>query len=168
MDSYDTNLEPTDPNLYENFLWMMPTLQHDDCDYPKAEHFTETECSESAMYFFEPTFVPDEVAMAGFWPMFYPQEQSEQKPQQERYAKLPRPMIHTNSSLRIGTLTYEERQIKVQKYLDKRKRRSFSKKISYNCRKRVADSRLRVKGRFITKSQASALKGLENAKNSVN
>ena len=47
--------------------------------------------------------------------------------------------------------------MKVKKFLEKRKRRIFKKRISYACRKRVADSRVRVKGRFITKQQASAL-----------
>ncbi len=54
----------------------------------------------------------------------------------------------------IGTLTVEERKAKIEKYLEKRKKRTWNKKISYDCRKRVADSRLRVKGRFITKNQA--------------
>jgi len=31
----------------------------------------------------------------------------------------------------------------------------------------VADSRIRVKGRFVTKIQEDAVKGLENEKNSV-
>jgi hypothetical protein len=33
----------------------------------------------------------------------------------------------------------------------KRKNRNWDKKVSYVCRKRVADSRLRIKGRFITR-----------------
>lgn len=42
-----------------------------------------------------------------------------------------------------------ERQYKIERY--KNKRRNWIRKISYDCRKRVADSRLRVKGRFISK-----------------
>lgn len=42
-----------------------------------------------------------------------------------------------------------ERSLKIEKY--KNKKRNWMKKISYNCRKRVADSRLRIKGRFISK-----------------
>mgnify|MGYP001071345129 CR=1 FL=1 len=68
----------------------------------------------------------------------------------------------------IGTCTPEERKTKVQKFLEKRKRRKFTKSISYECRKRVADSRLRIKGRFVKKEQAEALKGLQNQKNNVN
>ena len=58
---------------------------------------------------------------------------------------------------KIGTLSQEERRLKVQKFLEKRKRRNFKKKISYMCRKKVADQRIRVKGRFVSKVQASAL-----------
>jgi hypothetical protein len=58
---------------------------------------------------------------------------------------------------KIGTLTVEERREKVQKFLEKRKRRVFKKRISYQCRKRVADSRVRVKGRFVTKEQAKMM-----------
>lgn len=166
MEAFDRNADGSDPSLYENFLWMMPSLQPENCEY-KPEAFAETECSESAMFFFDHPFTQDDIAAAGFWPMYYPQEHGDYKPQQIQSVALPKPIMHYNSSKRIGTLTYEERRIKLEKYLEKRKRRSFSKKISYNCRKRVADSRIRVKGRFITKAQAQVLKGLENSKNSV-
>lgn len=65
----------------------------------------------------------------------------------------------SSSTRKIGTLTVEERRIKIEKYLQKRKKRTWSKKISYDCRKRVADSRLRIKGRFVTKEQAFAMLG---------
>ena len=58
---------------------------------------------------------------------------------------------------KIGTISIEERKEKVKKFLEKRKRRIFKKRISYACRKRVADSRVRIKGRFITKKQANEL-----------
>lgn len=45
-----------------------------------------------------------------------------------------------------------ERTLKIEKY--KNKKRIWAKKISYDCRKRVADTRLRVKGRFISKKVA--------------
>jgi len=60
--------------------------------------------------------------------------------------------------LKIGTLTYEERRNKIRNFLEKRNRRKFVKRISYDCRKRVADKRIRIKGRFVTKEQALALK----------
>ena len=52
----------------------------------------------------------------------------------------------------IGTLTVEERKVKLEKY--KEKQRSFAKRVSYDCRKKVAYTRLRVKGRFVAKDKA--------------
>lgn len=57
----------------------------------------------------------------------------------------------------VGTLTPAQRREKIMRFLEKRARRNFSKKISYHCRKRVADGRLRIKGRFITSAQAATL-----------
>ncbi|CAG9335055.1 unnamed protein product [Blepharisma stoltei] len=55
---------------------------------------------------------------------------------------------------RIGGLTPEERKLKIRKFQEKKKRRHWGKRVSYNCRKQVADKRLRVKGRFIANTQA--------------
>ena len=51
----------------------------------------------------------------------------------------------------------------MERYIRKRKNRNWNKKISYKCRKEVADSRLRVKGRFITRQQANKLLGINTA-----
>jgi hypothetical protein len=48
-----------------------------------------------------------------------------------------------------------ERRIKIEKY--KNKKRNWLKKVSYNCRKRLADTRLRIKGRFISKKDSERL-----------
>ena len=66
-------------------------------------------------------------------------------------------LIQLHGGKRIGSLTIEERRLKVEKFLQKKKNRTWNKKISYDCRKRVADSRLRIKGRFVTKKQAGEL-----------
>jgi hypothetical protein len=49
----------------------------------------------------------------------------------------------------IGTYTPEERKARIQRYLDKRKRRVWDKKIRYASRKRQATQRPRFNGRFV-------------------
>lgn len=73
------------------------------------------------------------------------------------YTDLPRmiPKICPKPELEyIGPLTIHERRLKIERYLEKKKKRTWIKKIHYDCRKRVADNRLRVKGRFVTRSKA--------------
>ncbi|CAI9268808.1 unnamed protein product [Lactuca saligna] len=54
-----------------------------------------------------------------------------------------------SETFRVATkLTTEERKEKIHRYLKKRKERNFKKKIKYACRKTLADSRPRVRGRF--------------------
>ncbi|KAK9087774.1 hypothetical protein Syun_030168 [Stephania yunnanensis] len=52
------------------------------------------------------------------------------------------------SSYKVGRITEEERKEKIQRYVMKRNVRNFEKRIKYKCRKVLADSRPRVKGRF--------------------
>ncbi|XP_078440183.1 uncharacterized protein LOC144710322 [Wolffia australiana] len=52
------------------------------------------------------------------------------------------------SSFKVGRLSVEERREKIHRYIKKRNERNFSKKIKYACRKTLADSRPRVRGRF--------------------
>jgi len=51
-----------------------------------------------------------------------------------------------------------ERARAIARYLDKRTRRVWSKKVDYGVRKSFADSRLRVKGRFVKKEDEALLK----------
>jgi hypothetical protein len=60
----------------------------------------------------------------------------------------------------VGPLTEEQRRQKVLNYLDKKRRKADMKKFSYTCRKQVAEKRLRIKGRFVTKEQAFQILGL--------
>lgn len=60
----------------------------------------------------------------------------------------------------IGPLSISERLDKVRKYLLKKGMKSQMKKFCYKCRKQVAEKRLRIKGRFVTKEQAFEILGI--------
>jgi len=57
-----------------------------------------------------------------------------------------------NTNGRIGIYTPAERAAIIARFNSKRSRRVWNKKIRYNCRKNLADRRLRVKGRFVKRS----------------
>ena len=52
------------------------------------------------------------------------------------------------------------RRLKVERYLEKRRNKTWNRKICYNCRQKVAEERLRIKGKFIKKRRAMELLGL--------
>ncbi|KAK9724236.1 hypothetical protein RND81_05G057600 [Saponaria officinalis] len=53
-----------------------------------------------------------------------------------------------DSTYKVGKLSVEQRKEKIHRYMKKRNERNFCKKIKYACRKTLADSRPRVRGRF--------------------
>ena len=55
---------------------------------------------------------------------------------------------------KIGGLPFEARRQKIVTYFEKKKFRDWKKKINYDCRKQVANSRPRIKGKFVTQEQA--------------
>jgi hypothetical protein len=65
-----------------------------------------------------------------------------------------------NQNGRIGIYTPSERAAIISRYQGKRTRRVWNKKIRYNCRKNLADRRLRVKGRFVKKEEQAKLAAL--------
>lgn len=62
-----------------------------------------------------------------------------------------------NKHGRIGIYTPAERAAIIARFQSKRTRRVWNKKIRYNCRKNLADRRLRVKGRFVKRSVTAAV-----------
>ncbi|KAE8725314.1 Detected protein of confused Function [Hibiscus syriacus] len=52
------------------------------------------------------------------------------------------------SPFKVGRYNAEERQEKILKYKAKRSQRNFNKTIKYACRKTLADTRPRIRGRF--------------------
>ncbi|KAF6137528.1 hypothetical protein GIB67_031807 [Kingdonia uniflora] len=49
---------------------------------------------------------------------------------------------------KVGRYNAEERKERIERYISKRNQRNFNKKIKYACRKTLADSRPRIRGRF--------------------
>ena len=62
-----------------------------------------------------------------------------------------------DTRVRIGTLTLEERRARILRYRQKRHERNFRKRIKYNCRKTLADSRPRIRGRFARNDEIEEL-----------
>ena len=63
-----------------------------------------------------------------------------------------------NKNGRIGIYTPAERAAIISRFNSKRERRVWNKKIRYNCRKNLADRRMRVKGRFVKRSAEESAK----------
>ncbi|KAL5202333.1 hypothetical protein ABZP36_013285 [Zizania latifolia] len=66
-------------------------------------------------------------------------------------------------SQKVGRYSAEERKERIERYRVKRHQRNFHKKITYACRKTLADSRPRVQGRFArnAETEAEAVAGME-------
>ena len=69
--------------------------------------------------------------------------------------------MQMNGSVRyIGPLTEKQRLEKVVAYLHKKHNKANARRYMYTCRQQVAEKRLRIKGRFVTKEQAFEILGL--------
>lgn len=60
----------------------------------------------------------------------------------------------------IGAYTPAERRERIARFIEKRSRRVWTKKVKYDVRKNFADSRIRVKGRFVKKEDEEVLREL--------
>jgi hypothetical protein len=56
----------------------------------------------------------------------------------------------------IGAYSPQQRKLRIEKFFEKRNSRIWTKKVKYDVRKNFADSRLRVKGRFVKKEEEDA------------
>mmetsp|Transcript_6983 Transcript_6983/g.12516 ORF Transcript_6983/g.12516 Transcript_6983/m.12516 type:complete len:373 (+) Transcript_6983:1464-2582(+) len=65
------------------------------------------------------------------------------------------PMELLNKGGRTGIYLPEERKARIAKFHSKRKIRIWRKRIKYDCRKKLADSRPRIKGRFVKRSDVN-------------
>mmetsp|Transcript_6121 Transcript_6121/g.9839 ORF Transcript_6121/g.9839 Transcript_6121/m.9839 type:complete len:302 (+) Transcript_6121:500-1405(+) len=61
---------------------------------------------------------------------------------------------------KVGAYSIDERKKLIDKFLRKREKRIWRKRVKYNVRKNFADSRLRVKGRFVRKEDEEQLREL--------
>ena len=91
-----------------------------------------------------------------------PQEPTSNPPDSPKDTPKPKPKRTARKSAKgrrrkkaktVGTLTAIERRARIVRFLEKRERRRFSKQVKYQCRKRAADRRLRVRGRFASTPQ---------------
>ncbi len=60
----------------------------------------------------------------------------------------------------VGAYSPDSRQLRVNRFLKKRNHRVWVKKVKYDVRKNFADSRLRVKGRFVKKEDEMLMREL--------
>jgi len=60
----------------------------------------------------------------------------------------------------IGAYSPESRKVRIEKFLEKRNHRVWTKTVKYDVRKNFADSRLRVKGRFVKKEDELLMREL--------
>ena len=155
----DLGWEPNKPFEYPLFMPEFPFSVPEPPPFfylPEGEMpLLKKEDDLNPIFFFQPDF---------FYNIPEPAERIEEKPVRPPVLRTRVPCTHVKP---VGTLSVEERRRKIEKYLEKRSRRNYGKKVWYACRKRVADARIRVKGRFVPKHLAEALRGHENEKNNV-
>lgn len=82
--------------------------------------------------------------------------------EREQVRMLGPPEKTATQTKKIGNMTVEERRKKVDKYRAKKQRRVWNRRVSYCCRKEVADKRLRIKGRFVSKAELQNLNKTED------
>lgn len=67
------------------------------------------------------------------------------------------PRAQLDSVYRIGRYSLAERHDRIKRYRDKRAMRNYNRRVKYDCRKVIADKRVRVHGRFVRREDEIAL-----------
>lgn len=67
-----------------------------------------------------------------------------------------------DGTVRVGAYSPASRRARIARFMAKRKKRIWTKRVKYDVRKNFADSRLRVKGRFVKKEDEELLRELMN------
>ena len=62
----------------------------------------------------------------------------------------------------IGAYSPDGRKARIDRFIEKRNKRVWTKKVKYDVRKNFADSRIRVKGRFVKKEDEELIKDLQD------
>ena len=73
----------------------------------------------------------------------------------QQYLNKEKTIEDKQSEVRINPLSSSDRREKINRYLEKKRRRNWNKKVIYGSRQVVASKRLRIKGRFASKVQCS-------------
>ncbi|KAJ1431952.1 CCT domain [Sesbania bispinosa] len=68
---------------------------------------------------------------------------------------------------RTSPYSPEEKKVRIERYRSKRNQRNFTKKIKYACRKTLADSRPRIRGRFARNDEIAMNPPVEWSNNST-
>ena len=74
------------------------------------------------------------------------------KPMRGGYAG-PLPLEPHYPDGKVGNYTYAERRAIIEKFREKKRNRIWKKQIKYVCRKKLAETRPRVKGRFVSRTE---------------
>ncbi|KAF8103313.1 hypothetical protein N665_0188s0252 [Sinapis alba] len=72
------------------------------------------------------------------------------------------PFPDEQKNIKVGRYSAEERKEKISKYRAKRNQRNFTKTIKYACRKTLADSRPRIRGRFARNDEVVEIPNIED------
>mmetsp|Transcript_28400 Transcript_28400/g.28704 ORF Transcript_28400/g.28704 Transcript_28400/m.28704 type:complete len:285 (+) Transcript_28400:167-1021(+) len=75
--------------------------------------------------------------------------------------KVEHPVSPLDSEVLIGAYTKEQRKERIDRFRAKKQRRIWRKQIKYDCRKRLADTRPRIKGRFVSRKGSPIDDGTE-------